>query len=55
MREVGNLGVEQFSAFNTCYHDTGLFGVYCACDPAVLRDTVYELMFGMQRLAHSLT
>lgn len=50
-----HLGCEQFSAFNTCYHDTGLFGLYGACDPSVMKETIHELMFGVNRLSHSIT
>ena len=40
---------EQFSAFNTCYNDTGLFGVYGVCTGDILKETVEELMFGITR------
>merc|ERR1712194_61859 len=42
---------ESFSAFNTCYKNTGLFGVYGAASSDILRATVEELMFGVSRLS----
>ena len=48
-------GCDQFSAFNTCYNDTGLFGVYGACEPGALVETVEELLHGVQRLCFSIT
>ena len=52
---IPQVACEQFSWFNTCYHDTGLFGIYGWCDPSVIRSTFEELMFGMCRLWHSIT
>eukprot|EP00392_Amoebophrya_sp_AT5.2_P001606 g1608.t1 len=46
---------EQYSAFNTCYRDTGLFGVHAACHPDAVRPVVEELMFGINRLADGIT
>ncbi|CAD7970413.1 unnamed protein product [Amoebophrya sp. A120] len=43
---------EQYSAFNTCYRDTGLFGVHAACSPDAVRTVVEEIMFGINRLSH---
>lgn len=49
------LVVESFSAFNTCYKDTGMFGVYGACTADALPLLVEELMFGINRLCCSVT
>ncbi|CAD7946256.1 unnamed protein product [Amoebophrya sp. A25] len=46
---------EQFSAFNTCYRDTGLFGMHAACSADAVRPVVEELMYGINRLSHSVT
>merc|ERR1712217_899578 len=47
--------VDSFAAFNTCYKDTGLFGFYAQCDESVVNTCIDELLFGVNRLAHSVT
>jgi len=47
--------VDSFAAFNTCYKDTGLFGFYAQCDESVVNVCIDELLFGVNRLAHSVT
>ncbi|GIX65789.1 mitochondrial processing peptidase [Babesia caballi] len=46
---------EAFSAFNTCYKDTGLFGFYAQCDEVAVDHCVGELMFGVTALSYSVT
>lgn len=54
---VANLGpgAESFSAFNTCYKDTGLFGFYGESDEATLDGYLDELLFAVSNLAFSVT
>eukprot|EP00434_Breviolum_minutum_P037499 symbB.v1.2.033248.t1/scaffold4103.1/size44635/6 len=54
---VANLGAgaESFSAFNTCYKDTGLFGFYGESDEATLDSYFDELLFAVSNLAFSVT
>ncbi|ORM40316.1 putative mitochondrial-processing peptidase subunit beta [Babesia sp. Xinjiang] len=46
---------EAFSAFNTCYKDTGLFGFYAHCDEVAVDHCVGELMFGITAMSYSIT
>merc|ERR1712050_404896 len=46
---------ESFAAFNTCYKDTGLFGFYAQCDGSAVDVCIDELLFGVNRLAHSVS
>eukprot|EP00922_Rhytidocystis_sp_ex-Travisia-forbesii_P015343 GHVS01022889.1.p1 GENE.GHVS01022889.1~~GHVS01022889.1.p1 ORF type:complete len:477 (+),score=53.35 GHVS01022889.1:78-1508(+) len=46
---------EMFSAFNTCYKDTGLFGFYCQADETAVDTCVTDLMFGITSLSYSVT
>ena len=46
---------DSFSAFNTSYKDTGLFGWYAACDEVAVEHCVGELMFGMTSMAYTVT
>lgn len=46
---------ESFSAFNTCYTDTGLFGFYAQCEEAGVDTCMDEMLFGISGLAHSIT
>ncbi|KAK2197137.1 bifunctional Peptidase M16 [Babesia duncani] len=46
---------ESFSAFNTCYKDTGLFGFYAECDEVAVDHCVGELMFGITSMCYSVT
>lgn len=41
-----------FMTFNTCYQDTGLFGVYSVADKYKLQDLVWYTMEAMVRLVH---
>ena len=44
---------EMFSAFNTCYRDTGLFGFYAQCDEVAVEHCVLDLMHGITSLSYS--
>ncbi|KEP63959.1 UNVERIFIED_CONTAM: peptidase M16 family potein, putative [Hammondia hammondi] len=46
---------DMFSAFNTCYSDTGLFGFYAQCDEVALEHCVMEIMFGITSLSYAVT
>lgn len=46
---------ESFSAFNTCYKDTGLFGFYAQCEEAAVEGCMEELLFGISGLANTVT
>lgn len=41
-----------FSAFNTCYKDTGLFGVYMLCPDHKVDDMMWHVMNNLVRLVH---
>lgn len=51
----GAEATETFSAFNTCYKDTGLFGFYAECEETGVEGCIEELFYGVNRLAHSVT
>jgi mitochondrial-processing peptidase subunit beta len=40
------------STFNTCYKDTGLFGVYMVCPDRCLNDLMWYVMNNLVRLVH---
>mmetsp|Transcript_15413 Transcript_15413/g.17457 ORF Transcript_15413/g.17457 Transcript_15413/m.17457 type:complete len:471 (-) Transcript_15413:177-1589(-) len=42
-------------SFNTCYKDTGLFGVYGVCEPHKLQDLMYYTLESMVGLCHNVT
>lgn len=44
---------DMFTAFNTCYKDTGLFGFYAQCDEVAIDHCIGELMFGITSLSYS--
>ena len=44
-----------FMTFNTCYKDTGLFGVYGVCDKYNVQDFVWYTMECLVRLVHKTT
>lgn len=41
------------SAFNTCYKDTGLFGIYMVCPDNKLDDLMWHVMNNLVRLVHT--
>jgi len=47
--------VEMYSAFNTCYKDTGLFGFYAECDKAAVERCISELLFGVTWLSQGIS
>merc|ERR1712071_681021 len=51
----GEGSTDMYSAFNTCYKDTGLFGFYAQCDEAGVGQCLDELLFGVDRLVHDVT
>jgi len=44
-----------FSTFNTCYKDTGLFGVYFVAEPNKVQDMAFQTMENLVRLCHNVT
>lgn len=44
---------EMFSAFNTCYTDTGIFGFYAQCDEVAVDHCVLGLMHAITSLSYS--
>lgn len=44
-----------FQSFNTCYTDTGLWGVYFVCDRMVVDDFIFNLQHEWMRLCSSVT
>merc|ERR1712187_907181 len=52
---MGEQVAESYATFNTCYKDTGLFGFYAQCDESAVDLCIDELLFGVNRLAHSVT
>ena len=42
-------------SFNTCYNDTGLFGVYSVAEPHKVQDLVWYTLEAMVRLVHNTT
>lgn len=41
-----------FTAFNTCYKDTGLFGLYMVCPSVKVDDMMWNVMNNLVRLVH---
>lgn len=41
------------SAFNTCYKDTGLFGIYCVCPDNKVDDLAWTVMNNLCRMIYS--
>jgi hypothetical protein len=44
-----------FTTFNTCYKDTGLFGIYMVAPDNKLNDLMWYTMDNMVRLCHNVT
>ncbi|XP_022906428.1 mitochondrial-processing peptidase subunit beta [Onthophagus taurus] len=44
-----------FQSFNTCYKDTGLWGIYFVSDPLKIEDMVFHVQEELMRLCTSLT
>ena len=43
------------SAFNTCYRDTGLFGVYAVAEPHKMQDLMWYTLDNLVRLCHEVS
>ncbi|XP_009326652.1 PREDICTED: mitochondrial-processing peptidase subunit beta [Pygoscelis adeliae] len=50
----GNL-CHSFQSFNTCYTDTGLWGLYMVCEPSTIQDMVHFVQREWIRLCTSVT
>ncbi|XP_064300465.1 mitochondrial-processing peptidase subunit beta isoform X2 [Phalacrocorax carbo] len=50
----GNL-CHSFQSFNTCYTDTGLWGIYMVCEPSTIQDMVHFVQTEWTRLCTSVT
>nr|KAF6319987.1 peptidase, mitochondrial processing subunit beta [Myotis myotis] len=50
----GNL-CHSFQSFNTCYTDTGLWGIYMVCEPATVADMLHVVQKEWIRLCTSVT
>lgn len=44
-----------YMTFNTCYKDTGLFGIYMVCPDNKLDDMMWHTLDNMVRLCHNVT
>ncbi|XP_052867516.1 mitochondrial-processing peptidase subunit beta [Anopheles cruzii] len=44
-----------FQSFNTCYKDTGLWGIYFVCDPLMCEDMVFNVQNEWMRLCTMVT
>jgi len=54
--EVAEHGLaHSYMTFNTCYKDTGLFGVYLVCPDNKLDDAMWYTLDNMVRLCHNVT
>ncbi|KAK8398881.1 hypothetical protein O3P69_004166 [Scylla paramamosain] len=51
---IGNL-CHSFQSFNTCYKDTGLWGMYFVCEPLKIDDFMYNLQSEWMRLCTNVT
>lgn len=47
--------VQSFQAFNTCYKDTGLWGIYFVCDPVEAEGVVWNIQDEWKHLCVTLT
>lgn len=44
-----------YQSFNTCYKDTGLWGIYVVCEAAKCEDIIFNTQNEFMRLCHSVT
>lgn len=44
-----------YQSFNTCYKDTGLWGIYFVCDPAKCEAMVHSICKEWMRLCQNVT
>uniref|UniRef100_A0A8D2ZFR8 Mitochondrial-processing peptidase subunit beta n=1 Tax=Scophthalmus maximus TaxID=52904 RepID=A0A8D2ZFR8_SCOMX len=54
MASQGNL-CHSFQSFNTCYTDTGLWGLYMVCEPGTIRDMMHFTQMEWMSLCTSVT
>lgn len=47
--------VQSFQSFNTCYKDTGLWGIYMVCDVMSVRDLIWNVQEEWKYLCTSVT
>ncbi|EEA05828.1 insulinase, putative [Cryptosporidium muris RN66] len=47
--------IHSFSAFNTCYKDTGIFGWYAECDRKAVNYCIDHMMLAFTSLSYSIT
>jgi processing peptidase subunit beta len=50
-----NDAADSFMTFNTCYKDTGLFGVYLTAPAMCLEEAMYRTTYNITRLCHEVT
>lgn len=50
-----NDAADSFMTFNTCYKDTGLFGVYLVAPEKCLEEAMYRTTYNLTRLCHEVT
>lgn len=44
-----------YQSFNTCYKDTGLWGIYVVCEPNTCEDIVFNALNELMRLCTHVT
>lgn len=44
-----------YQSFNTCYKDTGLWGIYVVCEPTTCEEIVFNAINELMRLCSSVT
>lgn len=44
-----------YQSFNTCYKDTGLWGIYVVCEPSTCEDIVSNSLNEFMRLCNNVT
>lgn len=44
-----------YQSFNTCYKDTGLWGIYVVCEPSKCEDIIFHAQNELMRLCNSVT
>lgn len=44
-----------YQSFNTCYKDTGLWGIYVVCEPSTCGDIVFNALNELMRLCNNVT
>lgn len=44
-----------YQSFNTCYKDTGLWGIYVTCEPTTCEDFIFNFLNEMMRICSNVT